>query len=68
MVRDNRIVDAVTNDSYMLDSQLLNRSRITDDVMFITEDISPMDSDNNISSWIVITISPWIVIITSCHW
>ena len=55
VVRDNRIVDAVTNDSYMLDSQLLNRSRITDDVMFITEDISPMDSDNNISSWIVIT-------------
>ena len=39
VVRDNRIVDGVTNDSDMFDSQLLNLSRITDDVMLITEDI-----------------------------
>ena len=39
VVRDNRIVDGVNNDSDMFDSQLLNLSRITDDVMLITEDI-----------------------------
>ena len=50
VVRDNRIVDGVTN------SQLLNLSRITDDVMLITEDIF---SKNN--------ISPWIVLITCRH-
>ena len=57
---DIRIVDGVTNDSDMLDSQLLNLSRITYD-MLINEDINTpsMDSNNN--------ISPWIVIITSRH-
>ena len=35
VVRDNRILDGVTNDSDMFDSQLLNLSRITDDVMLI---------------------------------
>ena len=30
VVRDNRIVDGVTNDSDMFDSQLLNLSRITE--------------------------------------
>ena len=39
VVRDNRIVDGVTNNSDRFDSQLLNLSRITDDVMLITEDI-----------------------------
>ena len=39
VLRDNRIVDGVTNNSDMFDSQLLNLSRITDDVMLITEDI-----------------------------
>ena len=56
VVRDNRIVDGVNNDSDKFDSQLLNLSRITDDVMLITEDIF---SKNN--------ISPWIVQITSRH-
>ena len=54
VVRDNRIVDGVTNDSDMFDFQLLNLSRITDDVMFITEDIF---SKNNISPWIVLLTS-----------
>ena len=32
-------MDGATNDSDMLDSQLLNLNRITEDVMLITEDI-----------------------------